>query len=150
MAVLSALWIVSLAEPLFGYPLVADAPEVEMLIAPTRRGRQHDNDHGDADRENDQPSVHDRPMVPAVASNWLPIHRDIVTGSATPISATDSALGRGDVPATMHDRRVTDVALAAIHKRKWREDMQVRPFASTSKTQKRRQLFFKLSLNSQR
>ena len=126
---LSALWIVSLAEPLFGYPLIADAPEVGMLIAPTRRGRQHDNDHRDADRETDPASDHERPAVPVVASNRLPVHRDIMTGSATPISATNRALGRGDVPATTHDSRVSDVALAAMYKRKWREDMQVRPFA---------------------
>ena len=33
-ACLSALWIVSWAESLFGYPLMADAPEVNVLIAP--------------------------------------------------------------------------------------------------------------------
>ncbi|MBI3046692.1 MAG: hypothetical protein HYY76_00120 [Acidobacteria bacterium] len=31
---ISALWIVSLPEPLFGYPSMADRPEVEILIAP--------------------------------------------------------------------------------------------------------------------
>jgi len=31
---ISALWIVSLPEPLFGYPLMADRPEVDILIAP--------------------------------------------------------------------------------------------------------------------
>ncbi len=31
---LSALWILALAEPLFGYPVRADGPEVEILIAP--------------------------------------------------------------------------------------------------------------------
>ena len=31
---LSALWIVSLAHPLFGYPVIADAPEANVLIAP--------------------------------------------------------------------------------------------------------------------
>ena len=41
-----------------------------------------------------------------------------MTGSATPISATNSALGRGDVPATMHDSSVSDVVLAAMYKRK--------------------------------
>ena len=33
---LSALWIVSSAEPLFSYPLMADGPEIEMLMASTR------------------------------------------------------------------------------------------------------------------
>lgn len=33
-ACLSALGIVSLSHPLFGYPLMADAPEVTLLIAP--------------------------------------------------------------------------------------------------------------------
>ena len=31
---LLALWIVSLAEPLFGYPLMADAPKVKISITP--------------------------------------------------------------------------------------------------------------------
>jgi hypothetical protein len=31
---ISALWIVSLPEPLFGNPLMADGPEIEILIAP--------------------------------------------------------------------------------------------------------------------
>jgi hypothetical protein len=34
MTTLSALWIVSLAESLFGYPLMADAPEVNVSSAP--------------------------------------------------------------------------------------------------------------------
>jgi hypothetical protein len=54
---LSALWIVSLAEPLFGYPLIADVPEVEMIPL-TRRGHQQDNDHRDDDREHDPASGH--------------------------------------------------------------------------------------------
>ncbi len=33
----------------------------------------------------------------------------------------------------MHDSSVSEVALAAIYKRKWREDMQVRPFTKTQK-----------------
>ena len=32
---ISAPPIVSLPEPVFGYPLIADGPEVEVLIAPT-------------------------------------------------------------------------------------------------------------------
>jgi hypothetical protein len=35
VARLSALEIVSLSHPLFGYPLMADAPEIKPLIAPT-------------------------------------------------------------------------------------------------------------------
>ena len=31
---LSALWIVPLAHPLFGYPLMADASEVNVVITP--------------------------------------------------------------------------------------------------------------------
>jgi hypothetical protein len=35
MARHSALGIVSLSHPLFGYPLMTDAPEIKLLIAPT-------------------------------------------------------------------------------------------------------------------
>jgi hypothetical protein len=55
-----------------------------------------------------------------------------MTGSDTK-SATSSALGRGDGPAAMHDSSVSEVALAATYKRKWHEDMQVRPFTKTQK-----------------
>jgi hypothetical protein len=52
----------------------------------------------------------------------------MIAGNRT-IMVSTSALGRGDVPATMHDRSVSDVALATVDKRRWREDMQHRPFA---------------------
>jgi hypothetical protein len=53
----------------------------------------------------------------------------MMIGGTRAIMASKIALGRGDVPATVHDSSVSDVALAAIYTRKWREDMQVRPFA---------------------
>lgn len=52
---LSALRIVSMAEPLFDYPLIAEAPEVEISGAPTGRGHQ-DHDHHRHGHSNDDPA----------------------------------------------------------------------------------------------
>jgi hypothetical protein len=48
----------------------------------------------------------------------------MMIGGTRTITASNSALGRGDVPATMPDSSVSDVALAAMYKRRWRKDMQ--------------------------
>jgi hypothetical protein len=62
---LSALRIVSLAEPLFRYPLMADGAEINSLIPPQTRHRQYHDGAHDADSHDDQDSIHEGRSVPA-------------------------------------------------------------------------------------
>lgn len=127
---ISALGIVSLSIPLFGYPLMTDAPEITPSISPTPWCREYDHHDRDDDAQDDPCGIHERRSVPAGASAGTPNHRGMMIGGTRTIMASNSALGRGDVPATMHDSSVSDVALAAMYKRRWREDMQCRPFTT--------------------
>jgi hypothetical protein len=125
--------LVSLPHPSFGYPLMADASEVKGLIAPTPRCREHEHRDRDTDAQDDPHGIHERRPVPARTVAGTPSHRGMMMGGTRTIMANNSALGRGDVPATTHESKVSEVALAATHKRRWREDMQVQPFARVQK-----------------
>ena len=56
-------------------------------------------------------------------------------GGTRPITASNTAFGLDDVPATMNVSSVSEVALAATYKRKWRGDMEVPPFVRSQEGQ---------------
>ena len=62
---LSAQWIASSTEPLFHHPLMADGSEVDNLMAPQPRRREHDDGTRNANEEDDPVGIHDRRAVPA-------------------------------------------------------------------------------------
>jgi hypothetical protein len=53
-----------------------------------------------------------------IAAAGEPVHRGMMMGGTRPISASNSALGLGDVPAITNARSVSEVALAAMYRRK--------------------------------
>jgi len=57
----------------------------------------------------------------------------MMTGGTRPNTASNSALGLGDGPATMNASSASEVALAAMYQRKWCGDMQAPPFARIEK-----------------
>jgi hypothetical protein len=76
-----------------------------------------------------------RRYVAGVAIAGRRLHRGMMTGGTRPITASYSALGLGDVPATMNASSASDVTLAAMYQRKWCGDMQAPPFARIEKAQ---------------
>jgi hypothetical protein len=83
----SALSIVSLA-PLFGDPLMADASEVSIVIAPKPRCREHENRDRHPDAQEDPPGIQERRSVSAGAIAGAPSHGDM--------TATSKRKRRGD------------------------------------------------------
>jgi hypothetical protein len=53
--------MVFLPVPLLRDPLVADAPEVDIVMAPKPGDREHDRHDGEADAESHPPCIHGRP-----------------------------------------------------------------------------------------
>jgi len=109
---------VSLSHPLFGYPLMADGPEIKRLIAPAPRGREHQHRNRDTHAQDDPRGIHERRSVPARAIAETSSHRGMTMGGTRPITASTSALGLDDVPAMRNASRVSEVAPAAKYKRK--------------------------------
>jgi len=102
--------------PLFGYPVIADASEVDDIFAPKPRSREHESRDRDAHSQDDPGGIHER-SVPARAIAGPPSHRGMMMGGTRLITASNSALGLDEVPATMNARSVSEVALAATYKR---------------------------------
>ena len=107
-----------MAHALFGYPVRADASEVNFVIAPKPRCRKHENRDRDAHSQQNPAGIHERRSVPAGCIAGASTHRAMMTGGTRAITARISALGLDDVPATMNASSVREVALAAIYKRK--------------------------------
>jgi hypothetical protein len=64
-----------LSHPLFGYPLVTDAPEIRLSIAPTPWRREYDYHDRDAGAQDDPCGIHERRSVPAGAIAGAPSRR---------------------------------------------------------------------------
>jgi hypothetical protein len=103
---------------LFGYPLMADGPEIKRLIAPTPRCREHEHRNRDTDAHDDPHGIHERRSVPARAIAGASSHRGMMMGGTRPITASNNALGLDDVPAMINTSSVSQVALAATYRRK--------------------------------
>lgn len=110
----SARWIGALPEPLFGYPLMADGAVVGISIASHPCSHQHHNSATDADGEKSPAGVHERCSAAVVAIAGASAHRGTTIGGTRLITASNNALGPGDVAATMSATRVSGIALAAI------------------------------------
>jgi hypothetical protein len=122
----------ALAEPLFSDPMVAHHSKIGVLRAP-KPCHHHDNRASDGDGQKNPDDVHERCPAACVAIAGDPVHKGTMTGGTRLITASNNAFGLGDVAATMSASRVSDIALAAIYKRKWRGDMQAPPFARLEK-----------------
>jgi len=59
----------------------------------------------------------------------------MMMGGTRAITASNSALGLDDMPATTNARSVSEVALAAIYTRTWGGDMQGPPFVRSWEAQ---------------
>jgi CRP-like cAMP-binding protein len=59
---LSALWAVSVAEPVFRHPLMTDGPEVDEMIAAQPEHRDHHEGAGNAHRKHNPVASHDQPV----------------------------------------------------------------------------------------